>query len=558
MQIIRVFFNIIFITLWAGVANATTYYVDSGAGNDANSGKSESASWRSIAKVNGAAFQPGDSILFKRGSLWREQLAVPASGSSAAPITFGAYGSSTTPPVISGANPVTGWTQQSGAVWRAPCAVSPATVAFNGVVGNQKDALASLAAGKDWYWSAGTLYACSTANPATAFGSGGVEAGARDYCIYSTGKSWVHYQGLSLKYGNRSCFRADNKDDNLTMTDVGSFGAGAEGGFILNSSANPTLTRCHSDWCRGVSNGDGYVFKTPCSNVTLRDCTASYNHRRGAQFDTGIGGFIKILGGEFHHQYSINQSDGLAIDANDHILVEGVWSHDNGINNDSADGLQISGNSVNPVIRYCRLEHNFNGGIVLETDGATIEGNISSFNRHGVAICGNATRPKYIYNNTFFNNEFGVFFYEITPVAPVYVKNNILYGASDIRRAAYLASGLADSSIFMDNNGFWGDTDTFMIQWKGTLYSRSQFSRFVSDTKKNLASICANPLFVGANGSDLRLRPGSPLIGKGTPLALPRDFAGTPIPATQPDIGAYQSILGKSIRNGVPNWGVYH
>ncbi|HZP00406.1 MAG TPA: hypothetical protein VFD30_08935, partial [Terriglobia bacterium] len=46
---------------------ATTYYVDSAAGNDANSGQSSSAPWKTLAKVNSVALNPGDSVLFKRG-----------------------------------------------------------------------------------------------------------------------------------------------------------------------------------------------------------------------------------------------------------------------------------------------------------------------------------------------------------------------------------------------------------------------------------------------------------------------------------------------------------
>jgi hypothetical protein len=79
-------------------ARATTYYV-AAAGSDSNSGTSTSTPWQTVAKVNGATFSPGDSILFNRGDVWYgTALTVPSSGSSGSPITFGAYGS--------GANPI--------------------------------------------------------------------------------------------------------------------------------------------------------------------------------------------------------------------------------------------------------------------------------------------------------------------------------------------------------------------------------------------------------------------------------------------------------------------
>jgi hypothetical protein len=64
-------FAIVFV-VWSGVASAATYYVSSSTGNDANNALSASAPWQTIAHVNGQTFQPGDSILFKRGDVWNE------------------------------------------------------------------------------------------------------------------------------------------------------------------------------------------------------------------------------------------------------------------------------------------------------------------------------------------------------------------------------------------------------------------------------------------------------------------------------------------------------
>ncbi|MDB5266511.1 MAG: hypothetical protein JWN89_326, partial [Parcubacteria group bacterium] len=60
-------------------ASAATYYV-ANAGNDSCDGTSQtigtsgSCSWKTIAKVNTSSFNPGDSILFNKGDIWREQL----------------------------------------------------------------------------------------------------------------------------------------------------------------------------------------------------------------------------------------------------------------------------------------------------------------------------------------------------------------------------------------------------------------------------------------------------------------------------------------------------
>ena len=78
-------------------AMLSVYYVDSAAGNDSWSGlagafvSGATGPWKTITKVNSAAFAAGDSILFKRGDTWREEL-VCDSGTSSGRITYGDYG----------------------------------------------------------------------------------------------------------------------------------------------------------------------------------------------------------------------------------------------------------------------------------------------------------------------------------------------------------------------------------------------------------------------------------------------------------------------------------
>ena len=50
--------------------SGTTYYVDSTAGDDAASGTSTAAAWKSFANVNDREFEPGDRILLRAGSSW--------------------------------------------------------------------------------------------------------------------------------------------------------------------------------------------------------------------------------------------------------------------------------------------------------------------------------------------------------------------------------------------------------------------------------------------------------------------------------------------------------
>ena len=114
----------------------SVYYVDSAAGNDAWSGLAGSYAsgttgpWQTIAKVNSVAFAAGDSILFKRGDTWREEL-VCDSGTSGGRITYGDYGDPTAPkPQILGSTErdlTTDWTNIGGNIWSTAPAVNSVT-----------------------------------------------------------------------------------------------------------------------------------------------------------------------------------------------------------------------------------------------------------------------------------------------------------------------------------------------------------------------------------------------------------------------------------------------
>ena len=89
-----------------------SYYVDATGGNDANTGLSPTEAWQTIAKVNAATFNPGESVLFKRGETWsgtqltldNDSITIDAYASGVNPILEnpGVYGSGTRTIVIQG------------------------------------------------------------------------------------------------------------------------------------------------------------------------------------------------------------------------------------------------------------------------------------------------------------------------------------------------------------------------------------------------------------------------------------------------------------------------
>ena len=78
--------------LQAAEAAGTEYFVDAAGGNDANSGTSEGAAWKTLNKVNATTFQPGDTIRFKAGGVWKGTLYPKGSGALGSPIHIDRYG----------------------------------------------------------------------------------------------------------------------------------------------------------------------------------------------------------------------------------------------------------------------------------------------------------------------------------------------------------------------------------------------------------------------------------------------------------------------------------
>ena len=84
---------ILFMVLFVSAAQATDYYV-SPLGDNSNAGTSPAKAWKTIIKVNGATFRPGDSIFFEGGKSFRGGLKFDArdGGTASNPITVGSYG----------------------------------------------------------------------------------------------------------------------------------------------------------------------------------------------------------------------------------------------------------------------------------------------------------------------------------------------------------------------------------------------------------------------------------------------------------------------------------
>ena len=189
----------------ATTGSGKTYYIDSVSGDDTNAG-TINAPWKTVDKVNKAGLQPGDSALFKRGSVLRGQLKT-ASGTQQAWILYGAYAAGSKPLFIGSVkkNAISDWQQESGNIWVC-------TESFQLDVGNlilndtaafglKKWSQSDLKTQNDYYYDTGTkqLKIFSAANPASLYTN--IECSINLDMINISRSGYAVIENLDLRYG---------------------------------------------------------------------------------------------------------------------------------------------------------------------------------------------------------------------------------------------------------------------------------------------------------------------------------------------------------------------
>jgi hypothetical protein len=499
----------------------TDYYVDT-AGSDSNSGKSTSAPWKTVAKVNSyTGFVAGDHILLKRGQVWREQLTVPASGTSSSPIVFGAYGSGSKP-MLKGSALVTNWAGAGSTnKWKASLSSVPNQVFFNGVRGTMKTSLSSVAGTLQWYWASGVLYVYATSDPDSLYTAPGIEASIRPSTrsygiIHLQGRQYVTVEDIDVSQS--ASFGIYIKPSGQYITIRGcDVGHSLDGGIVAPLSSGVAVTQVTIEDCLVHHNNGGFKEGEPgvatyhegltmegVDGFTIRGCQVFSNYMEGVNFKRGAKNGI----------------------------IENCLLYSNGLINQYMEG------ATNIQVRYNKIyDCTYNAGIEmgLETntynnDTIKIYDNLFWGNSAAISFWAGSvtsqTRNISIYSNTFYNNEFGVRWKS---------------GATD---------NYSGTNSIKDNL-FW-QYQTWYSAIKDETTSRQAIGRTViaynafqqgaaSDTTGTSATMTSDPYFVNAGGADFHLKSGSTCIDKGTSVGLTRDFDGKAVPqGSAPDLGAYE------------------
>ena len=197
-----------------------TYYIDATFGKDTNDGRSLASAFATVKKgVSKVA--AGDTVLIRAG-LYREGIdlnGVP-SGTAAKPITFGSYGDGEV--ILDGSAKVSGWTQVSGSIWRAPVGFTPIGVVLNDVPLKQTPegtSAVTAGSGKWFYDAAGKTITADV---------GGVNPNSADIVVPNNNGSQYHV----YFYGDYYTFMG------LTIRGSGSNGVWGYGSHVTVERSN--------------------------------------------------------------------------------------------------------------------------------------------------------------------------------------------------------------------------------------------------------------------------------------------------------------------------------
>lgn len=502
------------LTISSAAFASDIYYVDAINGRDSNSGLSPQQAWRSLNRVNRHVFQPGDRIRFRAGRIFEGQLKPQGNGSSTQRITIESYGEGPKPRL-----------QGNG--------VMPATLHLYNVshwlvrdldISNygaerKPHRTGVLVEAKDY----GTMHAITL----------------RALDIHDVNGSLVKKQGggagiICSNGGNRVLSNFDGLQiDSCTVRRTERNGILINGNWSRQRWYPSKRVVIRANLLEGIP-GDGIV-PIGCDSAlieynVMRDCPRLLPDGESA---AGIWPW---------------SCDNTVIQYNEVSDHKAPWD---------GQGFDSDWNCNNTIIQY-NYSHDNEGGFLLVCDDGSVVPPYSAGNR------GTIVRYNVSVNDGFRTTGkhagFSPVIHVTGPVVNTQIYNNVIVVPDRLGMDSTIIEmgtwhGYSDSTFFA-NNIFYAvaDVDYVMAKSKRNYYNGNLYFGRHLKMPEDKNAVYADPLFrktpePGMHGFSaldaLRLKSGSPAIGKGVPVNAPaKDIFGQPLLAEQVNIGVDGTAAG--------------
>lgn len=530
-------------------ALGAVYYV-SPEGDDAASGRSRRAAWRTIERVNAQDFDAGDSILFQGGRNFEGTLRFieSDSGHSAKPVRVGAYDFRKAGRPVLRPGDGRGIDLYNVSWFR----ISDLVIEGSGPKKNTEDGILLLSSG-----DSRAVHIEIEDVEVSGFGDAGVSIGVWETAagfdevritrssFHDNRKAGVHTWGKWGKgiYSHRKVLIADSIAYNMK----------GGSGFILSSVDGGIVERCIAHTNGEEVSGAAGIWAWD-SNDILFQYNESYGNRTtrvdgdGFDFDGGVTNSVM----QYNYSHD-NDAAGFLLaqyafapQAMQNIVIRYNIS-ENDCRKRDYGAIHIWKAREEDEIRDIRIYQNT---VYLSGEGVR-EGELSRHEKPDAAAATGWVQG-------------GSAIAIVSATCSVAIKNNLFYTTGG-RALVSVVPGQED--IFFCSNAYWSGDDPFLIQWMGSFYASLGEWLDAEPVQERMGAeilaIHADPMLVapGAGGTigspDLlsglkayRLRPNSPLQGRGLDLAGSfgidpgqKGFYGDPITReSQPAIGANISV----------------
>jgi hypothetical protein len=493
------------------LAAGSSYYVDCNKGSDGANGRSPSTAWKNLRRVNQVTFQPGDSILLKRGTTCKGMLAPRGSGTAGSPITIDAYGAGTLPRILAGTSSaaIRLFDQQQWEISHVET-----------VGGNPRGIFIGADNGTYTHFRITNVTVVGVGGTATEKGSGLIDiepnygtAGRLTDVVVDGASAFNTKQWMGIHI---SCIGSDQPSttpDNVAIRNSTVHDVGGDGITIF--SCNGATIENNVAYNTGQFQADTIGTPNAIWTWACANCTVQGNEGYASHSPADDGGIYDI---DFHSS---------------NTTVQYNYGHD-------ADGYclavfgAVNQATTNSVVRYNVCSNNAReASIAGQGDVAVSSWDNGSLD--GVQI----------YNNTFYWNP--------AANAPLLMNDAVFSGAgADVFENNLIYSTVSNfensvAGLHLDHN-LWWTTAGGGPSWTYAAHTYTTFASYKSGSGQDAAGLFADPLLssptyhgVGKPTSQFLLQAGSPAIDAGANLGSmgSHDFFGDPIPdGAAYDIGA--------------------